>query len=233
MSCNCNSCGNNRTYNSRNSVRNSYGALGCVRNCHHSGSCLCGHNCHGCAFSEYMKNSGCSAEKCCQTCCGCGNNCPCSGCMGCTGCSGGESTPYSWEGVSSAAEFTAYAPQSLYADGAVVFEGNCDNGNLFTNDGCGVRINRPGRYLAIYTFASSPCENASTVMSMYLSGRELYASRAYMAPAVPAHNRSCVGQAVFCAQAGDVLTLKTSVALTIPQTGAQCPCATMVILKLN
>lgn len=237
----CNSCNGNCLYNSRNCngklrvgaleyLRN--GASGCA-NCN-----CCGSNCEksyaqadlpsltGCSGEMIFYNGPCGGT---QPVCGCCGN-SCSGCSGCNQCNGcgclcGNATPY-------AAGFTAAAPQYCAAGGALTFaaDGDCTG---FRAEPYGIRIEESGRYMAIYTFSASACENASSMLCLELNGRALNASRSYVSPAVQTASRSAVGQAVFCANAGDILTLNTSVALTISQTYHECPCSTVLILKIN
>ena len=256
----CNSCERNCLYNSRNScekfrigtleyLRN--GASGCV-NCN-----LCSNACEkSYAQADMPCLTGCSGERIFYTgpcggtqricgCCGNNNCCSHNGCSGCNHCSGcnsgsicegcgcadcggclcGNATPY-------AAGFTAVVPQHCSAGGALTFISDGDCGG-FGVEHCGIRIHESGRYMALYTFSSSACDNAASTLCLELNGRALCSSRSYLSPAVQTSSRSAVGQAVFCAQAGDIITLNTSVALTISQTYHDCPCSTMVILKIN
>jgi len=256
---NCNNgcgCHSGCSYNNRRS--GNYGVLNylrsgsCTNTCTNGGSCGdctncgCGGRCN--AYSDYPGLTGCSgsrifytgacgcAENSCNNCGGINNCNNCSGCYNCGGCGscngcgncGGDATPYG-----AAAEFVAAVPQNICAGNAVVFSGECDTDGCFSSEHCGIRINRAGRYVAIYSMASSACDNAATMLSLALNGSEMYASRSYMSPAVRSDSRHASGQAVFCAHAGDVLTLNTSVALNIPHNGASCPLATLVIWRIN
>ncbi len=230
--CGClnNGCGNNGCGN------NGCGAWGTWADCREcsgcSGSSIFYSGSCGCVNDNFSgsRNGNCSGN-CnghCNGCCGnCANCRERSGCGSC-GCEAARQC-----GCYAAAEFVAYAPQNPASERSVVFSSDGDSGSSFSADHCGIHINQPGRYVAMYTFAASACENAATMLSMSLNGREMYASRSYVSPSVHVGSRTAMGQAVFCAQAGDVLNLDTSVALNIPQTGASCPLATIVIWKIN
>ena len=253
---NSRSCvGNNAVYGSLGYLRNRSHACG-VDNCSCSSNCgSCGNGCNGClcgyngrsngcsrARTDYPDLVGCSGSRifytgCCgraQNGCGCGcNNCEsCNCCNECGACNG--DCPYALSGnCGGAAEFVAVVPQSRCAGGTILFGGECDTGGMFTSNNDGIHINRDGRYLAIYSFAADACDSGATTLSLAVNGNEIYASRTHVPHGVGYASRSAVGQAVFCARAGDCLTLNTSVALNIPQTGASCPQLTMVILKIN
>lgn len=87
--------------------------------------------------------------------------------------------------------------------------------------------------MAIYTFSVSACENAASELRLELNGKALDSSRAYLSPAVQTASRSAVGQAVFCAQAGDILSLNTSVALNMPECNPRFPGYSVIIVKIN
>lgn len=224
--CGCNNCGScnncsngcNCGCNNCSSVRNDYPWLvSCGgSSVFYSGKC-------GCADC-----GNCSACNGCTNCSGCGGCNTCSGCDNCSCCNNGCCTDNS-----AAAEFIAVAPQNCCSGGAIAFNGECDTDGCFTSDSYGIRINRDGRYAAIYTFASSACDNATNVLSFALNGREIYASRSFLSPAVQTASRSATGQAVFCAKTGDLLTLNTGVAVNISQNGMSCPLATVLIWRIN
>lgn len=220
----CNECngGNDCCHNGCCALCNDRNGNNCANNgrncCENCGDGVCG---SGCGCTEICSAGGCACENCGSCVSGCGN-----GCEGCL-CGGDRVSP------GAAAEFVASYPQSCASCGSVMFDGQCDVDGCFTSDGDAIRIGRDGRYLAIYSVSLPACENASTVMSMALNGSELYASRAYVSPALHTAARSCMGQAVFCAHAGDRLTLNTSVGLTISQTAPKSPWAVVTILKIN
>lgn len=186
----------------------------------------------GCSGDRVFYTGVCGPEKTkcssLRSCCGRDGSCCCGRCAR------SDDSRCGANGIfEGAAEFVAMAPQIRSAGSAFVFNGECDTCGIFTADAEGIHINRGGRYLAIYSFAADMSDNAATVLSMAVNGNEIYASRCCVSPGVISGPRSVMGQAVFCAGAGDVLTLNTSVALNIPQMGAACPLLTVVILKIN
>ena len=244
----CNSCHGNCLYNSRNcSGKTRVGALGYLRNtasaCAGSGSYF--HTCEkSYAQADMPCMTGCSGERIfytgpCASCpcggcgnCGCNGCGGCNGCNGCNGCSGAcgclceNAAPYS------SACFTAAMSGYCPAGGALTFAPDGDCG-CFTVCPTGIRIDRSGRYMAIYTFSVSACENAASELRLELNGKALDSSRAYLSPAVQTASRSAVGQAVFCAQAGDILSLNTSVALNMPECNPRFPGYSVIIVKIN
>lgn len=236
--------------------RSSYSCNGCnsCNHCNHGNNCNhCHGNCnscnscpHGCnAPSDWPDATTCAGDplfytgpcghrpcRChnrpCCNCGGCGNNCG----NGCGNCGHGcgdhchcdrcdHHTPF-------AAEFIAIAPQSECAGGALTFSSaHCDSGMFELCNG-GVRINRCGRYIAIYNFASSAGNNAATTLSLSVNGAEIMGSRAFVPPAAGYSTRQAHGQAIFDAQAGDVISLNTSSALTF--TDCAGPVASLILL---
>lgn len=219
-SCGCDSC---------NTCNNCHSCSGCD----HCGRC---NSCPGCN----SRANGCNAPAdwpCATTCagnplyytgpCGCKPGC-CSGfCYKWADCPfGGCGTCEN--PASAAAEFRAVAPQTECAGGALTFTGgSCACDDFETCHG-GVRIKRCGRYIAIYTFAAPAGNNAATTLSLAVNGSEIYASRAYIAPAAGYSSRQAHGQAMFDAQAGDVISLNTSSALSIPDCAE--PIASLILL---
>lgn len=252
--CGCGSCGNSDRCTTRNS-----GALRAVRganscNCvNHCGCSGCGNNCGvcnsctgcnvpsscpratTCAGSRLFYTGPCGRVNNC--CCGvCHNDCGCR-CHSCHGCCGGCEfseceDECDCESSRSAAEFVAEAPQSCAAGEGFRFRAeSCPGGGFSVCDG-GVRIEKCGRYAAVYSFSAPAGANGATDLCLEVNGRSLNASRCHVEPAVFAGTRSAAGQALFTAEKGDVIALTTSTALSVPDS-CGAPTATLIIYPVD
>ena len=84
----------------------------------------------------------------------------------------------------------------------------------------------------MYSFSAPAGANAATDICLELNGRRLAASGAHVEPAVFSRTRSAMGQALFEAEAGDVLSLNTSSALSVDETCVS-PVATLIIYSVD
>ena len=248
MSNNCSSCGCNscRCSNISSSVFSSRGcgALRSITRASCKNNCGCNNcnNCrvpadwpgaHTCAGYPLFYTGPCGCCACGQSCGCCGNcgNCgQCGGCDNCCESCGGCQTPYA---SACAAEFIAAAPQSCATGGGLSFHrGGCGCDCFLECEG-GVRVEKSGVYVVSYSFAAPVGDNAATSLCLTQNGRQLPASRAFVAPAVSGNTRAASGQTLVEARAGDVISLTTSCAMNISASCTEGPVAAMLIYALR
>lgn len=245
---NCNSCSRRNAYTDYPGASTCAGyplyytgPCGCQpcnnNNCGHCHHHCCCHHCHNnCCNNDCNNNcnnnNNCCNNDCCHECC---ESCPCDNCCDpcCDPCHCDECCHCCENPCAAAAEFIVLAPQHEYSGGAFTFAPGACRSDGFELCSGGVRISRPGRYIAVYSFSAPACTNAATTISFSLNGVEMIASRAFISPALTGDSRAAMGQALFEADAGDIIALNTSTAMNIPASISGGPIATVIIYSVD
>ncbi len=127
-----------------------------------------------------------------------------------------------------AATFLAYAPLSVPEGGGVPLRSTGLATDPFAVEDGNIAIPYAGAYFAIWTAHIPPCPRLDTALSLRLNGEELPASRA-----IVKGPGTCVGQTVFIAGSGDVLSLTASDALEIPGAPEGQPLFTLSLFQIG
>ena len=160
--------------------------------------------------------------------CGNGANPPCGGCNGCGGQTAQVQGP-------AAAQYAVVQPVNVAAGGALPLQFESGDREAFRLRPNGLRINVPGRYLALYTLTIPADTALTTTMALSLNGQALYASQQNVETvATNAENTQTTGMALFDGECGDTLSLTTTAALTAAAvTAGTAPLATLTLVRIG
>ena len=129
--------------------------------------------------------------------------------------------------------FVAYLPVAVGPNGTIplVFNNPCKDGNFEVNSGM-VRVERAGTYLATYTVRVPPATALDTTVTLNMDNASQASAITQVTTTAGDATSAYTAQAVFQADEGDTVSLRTSEAINVTETAAQ-PLFTLSLTKLD
>ena len=125
--------------------------------------------------------------------------------------------------------FMAQLPMAVGPNGIIplVFNNPCKSDNFEVNSGL-VKVERAGTYLATYTVRVPEAADLTTTITLNVDNASQYSAITQVGEA----NSEYTAQAIFQADEGDIVALRTSEAINVTDTAAQ-PMFTLSLVRLD